>query len=199
MILSSFLAGVFTFGSLSCYCSAQTFQRLGTCPTFGCVLPPDQADFLPGSFFDIRVEIHAPLNGSEAVPGYTEPDPNFDLTIEREGDSAQPVTQYFNITEPELERWNFTWYEDLFAKAAETPSLVRVASKAYRRVALYQPGQYIVTLNYANGSTTYANWTVRDIQPERRAKNLVLFIGDGMTTNMVSGRYIKNFFMEING
>jgi len=22
--------------------SAQTFQRLGTCPTLGCVLPPDQ-------------------------------------------------------------------------------------------------------------------------------------------------------------
>ena len=22
--------------------TAQTFQRLGTCPTFGCVFPPDQ-------------------------------------------------------------------------------------------------------------------------------------------------------------
>lgn len=44
---------------------AQTFQRLGTCPTFGCIFPPDRAEFLPGVHFDVRVEVHAPVNGSE--------------------------------------------------------------------------------------------------------------------------------------
>ena len=65
--------------------------------------------------------------------------------------------------------------------------IVKVAAKAYRKVAIYEPGQYIAKLEYQNGSTTYANWTVRDIAPQRRAKNVVMFIGDGMTTNMITG------------
>jgi len=177
-------------GLLACQACAQTFQRLGGCPTLGCIFPPDQVDFLPGQYFDIRVEVHAPLNGSEVVPGYSQPDQNFTLNIAREGAAPRSATSFFNLTsEPRLETWNFTWYEDLFAQAAHTPSQVRVAAKAYRRVALYQPGQYIATLNYRNGSQqTYANWTVRDIAPTRKAKNVILFIGDGMTTNMITGK-----------
>ncbi|OQV00587.1 hypothetical protein CLAIMM_06066 isoform 2 [Cladophialophora immunda] len=172
---------------------------LGTCPTLGCIIPPDQADFLPGQRFDIRAEVHAPLNGSEAIRGYTTPDPNFTLTIEREGGNSQPVSAFFKLTEPKLETWNFTWYEDLFAQAAKTPSQVRVASKAWRNVALYEPGQYIATLKYRNGSqTTIANWTVRDIAPRQRAKNVVMFIGDGMTTNMITAARLIGH-QSING
>ncbi|EXJ91971.1 hypothetical protein A1O3_00521 [Capronia epimyces CBS 606.96] len=179
-------------------CAAQTYQRLGGCPTLGCILPPDQVDFLPGQYFDIRVEVHAPLNGSEVIPGYTTPDTNFTLTIEKEGQAAKPAAAFFNIPEPTLETWNFTWYEDLFAKAAHTPSQVKVAAKAYRRVALYEPGQYIATLKYRDSSTTYANWTVRDITPARKAKNVVMFIGDGMTTNMITaGRLLAH--QSVNG
>jgi hypothetical protein len=36
---------------------AQTFQRLGACPKLGCVFPPDQAEFLAGTKFDIRLEV----------------------------------------------------------------------------------------------------------------------------------------------
>lgn len=49
--------------------SGQTFQRLGTCPELGCIIPPDAQDFLAGQYFDIRIEIHAPVNGSEATDG----------------------------------------------------------------------------------------------------------------------------------
>ncbi|OAP61479.1 hypothetical protein AYL99_03682 [Fonsecaea erecta] len=193
--LESFLA----IGAFCGHCAAQTFQRLGTCPTLGCIIPPDQADFLPGQRFDIRAEVHAPLNGSEAIRGYTTPDPNFTLTIEREDGVAQPVSAFFNLTEPKLETWNFTWYEDLFAQAAKTPSQVKVASKAWRNVALYEPGQYIATLKYRNGSqTTIANWTVRDISPRQRAKNVVMFIGDGMTTNMITAARLIGH-QSING
>lgn len=62
-----------------------------------------------------------------------------------------------------------------------------MASKAYRNVVLTEPGEYAATLSYYNGSTTVANWLVRDIAPARKAKNLILFIGDGMTTNMITG------------
>lgn len=180
------LKAALAIGAFCSHCAAQTFRRLDSCPTLGCILPPDQADFLPGQFFDIRVEVHAPQNGSERVP-YADPDSNFTLTIEREGGPASPAAAFFKQSEPKLEQWNFTWYEDLFAEAAKTPSLVKVAAKAYRKVALYEPGQYIATLTYQNGSTTHANWTVRDIAPLKRAKNVVMFIGDGMTTNMITG------------
>lgn len=92
---------------------AQTFQRLGTCPTLGCILPPDQQDFLAGQFFDIRLEVHAPVNGSEATNG--QPDEDFTFTIGTVGGQAQSVTDFFGIEEPELETWSFSWYEDLFA------------------------------------------------------------------------------------
>jgi hypothetical protein len=168
--------------------TAQTFQRLGACPTLGCIFPPDQAEFLPGQWFDIRLETHAPQNGSEVVPGYMTPDANFTFTVHKDGQASVSASQFFGVAEPKLETWNFTWYEDLFAQAAYTPSLVKVAAKAYRKVALYEPGNYIATLNYRNGSVTQANWTVRDIAPIRKAKNVILFIGDGMTTNMITGK-----------
>jgi alkaline phosphatase len=66
---------------------------------------------------------------------------------------------------------------------------VRVAAKAYRNVVLTEPGEYTATLRYYNGSTTVANWLVRDVPAKRRAKNLILFIGDGMTTNMITGKH----------
>ncbi|KAK8235408.1 alkaline phosphatase-like protein [Phyllosticta capitalensis] len=151
----------------------------------GCCFPPDQADFLAGQFFDIRLEVHAPQNGSQARPG--EPDENFTFTIEKVGGPpAQAATEYFGVSEPKLERWNFTWFEDLFAQDAKTPSLVEVAAKAYRKVALYEPGEYVATLKYYDGEETKATWTVRDIDEARKTKNVILFIGDGMTTNMIT-------------
>lgn len=77
-------------------------------------------------------------------------------------------------------------FPDLFARDAKTPSLVNVAAKAYRKVALYKAGQYTATLTYNNGSKTTASWLVRDLATERKTKNIILFIGDGMTTNMIT-------------
>ncbi|PSK55715.1 1,3-beta-glucanosyltransferase [Elsinoe australis] len=153
-----------TFAGLA---SAQTFQRLGACPQLGCIFPPDQADFLAGQYFDIRLEVHAPKNGSEAIS--SPPDPNFTFSIQKIGsERPRPVPAFFNrygfnLTEPALERWNFTWYEDLFARDANTPSVVDVTAKAYRRVALYEPGEYRAVLTYYNSSQTVAKWYVRDI------------------------------------
>jgi alkaline phosphatase len=76
-------------------------------------------------------------------------------------------------------------YEDLFAQDADTPSLVNVVSKAYRRVALFEPGEYEAVLSY-NGTTETAYWDVKDLSEVRKTKNVLLFIGDGMTTNMIT-------------
>lgn len=88
---------------------AQTFQRLGTCPTLGCILPPDQQDFLAGQYFDIRLEVQAPVNASVATDGV--PDENFTFTIGKLGEEARPASEYFEVDEPELETWDFQWYE----------------------------------------------------------------------------------------
>jgi hypothetical protein len=143
-----------------------------------------RTDFLAGQYFDIRVEVHAPLNGSEANGGVVDTD--FALTIQKVGAAAQPASTFFKVPEPALERWNFTWYEDLFAQDAGQPSVVRVTSKAWRRLALYEPGEYVAVLKYYNGTNTTANWIVRDLATQKRAKNVILFIGDGMTTNMIT-------------
>lgn len=156
--------------------SGQTFRRLGTCPTLGCVIPPDQQDFLPGQEFDIRFEIHAPQNGSEAFNNGV-PDEEFTATIAKDGEQPKSIVEFFKLDEPELEKWTFSWFEDLFAQDAGTPSVVNVASKAYRRVALYEPGEYTVTLNYYSGETTTAKWTVRPLAAKKKAKNVIFFIG----------------------
>ncbi|POR37684.1 Alkaline phosphatase H [Tolypocladium paradoxum] len=177
--------------------SAQTYQRLGTCPTLGCLLPPDQTDFLPGQLFDLRVEVHAPVNGSEAAYG-GKPDEKFKVTIAKGNDKPQDFAKAFDIKEPALEKWQFQWFEDLFAEDKKTPSVVNVAAKAYRKLSLNEPGKYTVTLEYYNGSKTTAEWTVRPLAKERKAKNVILFIGDGMTTNMITAARLLGH-KSING
>jgi hypothetical protein len=102
---------------------AQTFQRLGTCPTLGCILPPDQSDFYPGQYFDVRVEVHAPVNGSEAfndgkvdekfslciqeASGYDKRDEDNDLHGNGGHDSCEDADKFFEVKEPQLEKWNF--------------------------------------------------------------------------------------------
>ena len=135
-------------------------------------------DFLPGQQFDIRFEVHAPVNGSEAFNRGI-PDANFTATISKDNGTAQSIASFFKLSEPALERWNFTWFEDLFAQDAKNASLVNVTSKIYRRVALYEPGRYKVELKYYNSSrTTTANWVVRPLSTTKKAKNVIFFIGE---------------------
>ncbi|GKT88821.1 alkaline phosphatase [Colletotrichum tofieldiae] len=172
----------------------QTFQRLGACPDLGC------AHFLPGQKFDIRVEIHAPVNGTEVFNDGV-PDPEFSISIASNSQpDGKPVTEFFEIEEePELETWTFSWYEDLFAQDAGNQSVVNVASKAYRHLALYEPGNYTVELSYYNGTKkTLAEWFVRPLAEEKKAKNVILFIGDGMTTNMITAARLLGH-KSING
>lgn len=86
--------------------SAQTFKRLGTCPTLGCVFPPDQTNFLAGQYFDIRLEVHAPVNGSEATAD-GQPDENFTFCIQSGGVKCVDAAKYFGVDEPKLETWTF--------------------------------------------------------------------------------------------
>lgn len=170
------LAAAAAAAALLSLASAQTFRRLGACPTLGCVLPPDQSDFLPGQLFDLRLEVHAPVNGTEAFNNGV-PDEKFSVSIRKEGGKAKSITEFFRIAEAELEKWQFSWYEDLFAEDAGTHSVVNAASRIYRKLAIYEPGNYEVTLKYYGDKTTIANWVVRPLAVKKHAKNIILFIG----------------------
>ena len=86
--------------------SAQTFRRLGTCPKLGCVFPPDQTNFLTGQYFDIRLEVHAPVNGSEASHGGV-PDEKFTFCVQRANGPCTDAAKFFSVKEPQLEKWTF--------------------------------------------------------------------------------------------
>ncbi len=77
----------------------------GTCPTLGCIFPPDQTDFLAGQLFDIRLEIHAPLNGTEASNNGV-PNETFSLCIQRGKEACTDVTKYFKVSDSALEKWD---------------------------------------------------------------------------------------------
>lgn len=164
--------------------SAQTYQRLGACPKLGCVFPPDQTEFLAGQLFDIRLEVHAPVNGSEATNGV--PDEKFTFCIQNGKGPCEDANKFFKAKEPTLEKWTFQYYEDLFARDAKTPTVVNVAAKAYRALSLSQPGTYAAKLTYNGGGQTVANWVVRKPATHRKAKNVLFFIGDGMTQAMIT-------------
>ena len=102
-LTASFLALLF---ALSPTAFGQTFRRLGTCPTLGCVFPPDQTEFLAGQFFDIRLETHAPTSGREATNGV--PDETFTFCIQKGKGECKDVTKFFKIKESPIEKWNFT-------------------------------------------------------------------------------------------
>ncbi|KAG5645932.1 hypothetical protein DXG03_004721 [Asterophora parasitica] len=165
--------------------SAQTFKRLGGCPKLGCVFPPDHTDFLVGQHFDIRLEVHAPVNGTEAYSGGV-PDEKFSFCIQRGYGPCTDAAKFFNVKEPALEKWSFSYFEDLFAQDAGASTTVNVASKAFRGLQLTTPGTYQAKLKYYKGSETVANWVVREPAQRRKAKNVILFIGDGMTQAMIT-------------
>ncbi|KAG0031956.1 hypothetical protein BGZ81_000222 [Podila clonocystis] len=196
---------------------AGQFKRLGACPDLGCVFPPDSAEFLAGSFFDVRVEVHAENDAK--------PNTNYSLTIQKISKShnardnkhgnkpkAVDFSKFSKVKPSAQESWDFNYFKDAAAywknldgdKTASTP--VHVASTAWRKVAIKEPGTYKVTLNYNNGKKAEATWVVNPVS-KRKAKNVILFIGDGMTTAMItaarliskphtSGKYSKHMHMD---
>jgi hypothetical protein len=85
-----------------------------------------RADFLAGQYFDIRLEVHAPKNGSEAIG--LPPDEKFTFTIAKGNGSAKPVTEFFKLDEPKLENWTFSWFEGKCTRMALGASQVLTVS-----------------------------------------------------------------------
>lgn len=128
------------------------------------ILPIDRATFLPGAYFDFRVEVHA-----EAMPE------DFAVTINGEDAAA------FFGAEPTTESWAFG------DEAAPTPA----QSIIWRQVMLPEAGLYVVEVT-AGGATTSVNWYARQPQAGAGAKNVILFIGDGMSVPQITAARIAS-------
>jgi len=143
------------------------------------ILPIDQANFLPGAYFDFRVEVH-----SEEMPE--------DFAIAINGVDA---TEFFGA-EAVAESWQFG------AKDAPVTS----QSVIWRNVMLAEVGDYEVVVS-AGGQETSVTWTVREPLPSAGAKNVILFLVDGgsqgvftaarlISRGMDQGTYRSNLVFE---
>jgi hypothetical protein len=124
----------------------------------------DQTEFIAGQVFDIRIESHAPTNGTQAYKDGVVAD-DFALYLRGKGASElKEISQFYSIEQPAVEAYNFTvrplflstrptattractdafhhrrqYYEDLFAEKAETPTLVNVKARQYQHLTLYK-------------------------------------------------------------
>jgi alkaline phosphatase len=130
------------------------------------ILPVNNANFLPGVMFDIRIEVH-----SETLPE------DFAATI-----NGEAIGDFFGV-DAEQESWQFSEEaadeEELAEVDPETVVTANVTT--WRQVAFSEPGEYEVVVT-ADGAETTANWLVREPQPAAGAKNVILFIADGGST-----------------
>lgn len=76
-----------------------------------------------------------------------------------------------------MEKYNFTYYEDLFGEEAGSKIPVNVLAKSYRNLQLHDPGKYYLTLTYNDGMTTTAVWEVLQLADCKKAKNVIFFVG----------------------
>lgn len=122
------------------------------------ILPVDRATFLAGATFDMRIEVHA-----EALPD--------DFAVSINGDPADST-----FGAPLHEAWTIDGDD-----ALQQP----VQSVTWRGVALEAAGAYTVSVT-AGGKTNTARWEVRPAQASAGARNVVLFIADGMTVPLMT-------------
>jgi alkaline phosphatase len=128
------------------------------------ILPVDRATFLPGAYFDLRVEVHA-----EAMPE------DFAVTI-----NGEDAAEFFGA-EPEAASWTFGDEEN------PTPA----QSVIWRQVTLPAAGLYTVEVTAA-GATTSVDWYARQAQPSAGARNVILFVADGMSVPAITAARVAS-------
>ncbi|KAI8139995.1 alkaline phosphatase [Fennellomyces sp. T-0311] len=197
IIIGSFLTALVAAGRPGAYRlnpdPEGQYYRLGGCPDpHACIFPPDLSTFLPGSYFDLRVELHAyDENTANPVP---EPYGQFKTTIRKNHGKWVDIDTFFDLEGPApIEHWNFDWinsadvkYADLFNTSAK-PVEVAVSARAWRKLKFDKPGTYDVSVQYGPKDAYTVRYTVVEPKkPKRKAKNAILFIADGCNVGMIT-------------
>ncbi|CDH59936.1 alkaline phosphatase [Lichtheimia corymbifera JMRC:FSU:9682] len=164
------------------------YPRLGACPDeHACIFPPDVSTFLPGAYFDLRVELHAYDKDNSTVP---EPYTSFKTLVRKDGKGKwQNADDFFGFEQtPALENWNFTWANTIEATLKEESGVdVAVTSRIWRKIKFDEPGTYDVAVQY--GPKDYYTVRYNVVQPKtskKKAKNAILFIADGCNVGMIT-------------
>ncbi|KAI9258352.1 alkaline-phosphatase-like protein [Helicostylum pulchrum] len=169
------------------------YPRFGACPDpHACIFPPDVSTFLPGAFFDLRVELHAyDKDTSKPTPAaYKE----FKTVIRKDRGNWVDINKFFKIkSTPKIENWTFDWVDSIetqfseFLNNTNKPIEVAVASRAWRKLKITTPGDYEVKVEYGPKKSYSAKYTiVEPKKPKKKAKNVILFIADGTNVGMVT-------------
>ncbi|OBZ90747.1 Alkaline phosphatase H [Choanephora cucurbitarum] len=169
------------------------FPRLGACPDpHACIFPPDVSTFIPGAYFDLRVELHAyDKDTSQPTPA---PYKEFKTTIRKGNGKWHDINEYFKLKkQPQIENWNFEWIDSIDTQYASVlnntnkPIEVAVAARAWRRIKLTEPGEYEIKVQYSpKKSYSVKYFVVEPKKPKKKAKNVILFISDGTNVGMIT-------------
>ncbi|CAN8066345.1 unnamed protein product, partial [Agarophyton chilense] len=144
-----------------------------------CIYPIDEANLQCETFFDFQIALHIPTNATI--------NKNFRHTMDIKlglpsGDVLTPESLFGK--EPKLRKWALKIFKD---QADENPQGFDSYAVMYRNVMIhkkYGKGPVKVTVS-ARGVTTEVTYIVRE-PSKRRAKNVVLFVGDGMVLPMMA-------------
>ncbi|KAJ3218260.1 hypothetical protein HDU67_006233 [Dinochytrium kinnereticum] len=140
--------------------------------------PVDGAEFVPGQRFDISIELHS--EDFSKVPDLSK----LEFTVN--GADAAAV---LSAPKPHASLYNTTYFKDATARHSRRSTTATVARLNWRDLAIPKSGKYEISIK-AGAEEVKATWTVRG-SSTRKAKNVVLFVGDGMATSMISAaRYI---------
>ena len=130
------------------------------------IAPINQAQFLPGVYFDVQIEVHA-----DALPE------DFSATI-----NGTAIGEFFGAERVD-ESWTFG--------SDETPASV----VTWRGVRFTEAGEYTVEV-VAAGETHTVVWTVRELGEGAGAENVILFIADGGSTAVYTAARLISRGME---
>lgn len=175
-VLSAFLAVAMTFTIAPATVSADEHEV----PVL--ILPVNNANFLPGAGFDIRIEVH------------TEEMPEMTATI-----NGEAIDDFFGVA-GEAESWSFGGDEETGEEPTPSNSMI------WRGLSAPEPGEYTVEVTIGDQVESVA-WTVREPSQSAGAQNVMLFIADGgsvgvytaarlLSRGMDQGLYNSNLVFE---
>lgn len=156
-------------------------ERHFGCPTGKnvCIYPIDEADLQCETIFDFQVALH--LLPEDMIQQEFRHEIDIKLALPS-GDVLTPESLFGRV--PELRNWTFLVQEDFVDR---NPKRFRSYAATYRNVVIdkkYGSGPVQVTV-HARGVTTKITYMLRK-PTKRRAKNVVLFVGDGMALPMMA-------------
>lgn len=122
----------------------------------------------------------------------------FKTSIRKSGGEWVDINKFFGIEkQPQIENWNFQWVDSIETHYASVlnnsnkPIDVAVAARAWRKLKINEPGNYEVRVQYGPKQFYTVNYTIVDPKkPEKKAKNVILFISDGTNVGVSTLLYL---------